>query len=438
MNRRHHRLQRDARNGNWFVWLQQDGAKRYFNLGPNKRNARKQLEQIEAEKTAGRLTFVRQETTASESVDGSTDIAIEELAVQHLAYVKAHSPDSTFQVRQHYVSMFFNFTKVVLVSQLTNQLIEKFYQWVRKYHSRSPNGGRHAIEELKAFLKWGQKEGLCRNPITDWPKVKHEPQDTKDFSDQELATLLQHMPNDLRELVTFCVLTGLRPQEVRGLTIGNIIRYEGKPVALRIEHHKTSESSRSHKPRSVPLASVAAEIIERRSADRRESACIFLNDDGQPYSTRTLRQRIKRWCIRAGIKPRPTYALRHVFGVKQGLLKTNQAVIAGLMGHSNLKTTTRYMLNIDEASLNAVSELGEHVSRILAAGERTNSEPSAAGEKNPKSVPIPAGTDSKSAQIQNAMATKPRKKLPPKLPPTETTLHGESGAVVVNSDGKAD
>lgn len=332
--------------------------------------------------------------------------------------------------------MFFNYTKAVLVSQLTNQQVESFYQWVRKHHSRSQNGGRHAIEELKAFLKWGQKEGLCRNPITDWPKVKHEPQDTKDFSDQELATLLQHLPNDLRDLVTFCVLTGLRPQEVRGLTIGNIMRYEGKPVALRIEHHKTSASSRSHKSRSVPLASVAVEIVERQSANRPESACIFLNDDGHPYTTRTLRQRIKRWCKKAGIKARPTYALRHVFGVKQGLLKTNQAVIAGLMGHSNLKTTTRYMLNIDEASLNAVSELGEHVSRILAVGGQTNSEPSAAAGKSPPSVQLPAATESKSAQILTTMEAKSEQKLPPKLPPTETTLHGEEGAVVVNGDGK--
>jgi integrase len=53
---------------------------------------------------------------------------------------------------------------------------------------------------------------------------------------------------------------------------------------------------------------------------------VFLNDDGIPYSAGTLRQRLERWCKRAGIPVMPPYALRHVFGTRQGRNGTNQAI----------------------------------------------------------------------------------------------------------------
>ena len=370
--KRHHKMILDPRNGNWFVWVQRDGARRYFNLGRNKRKAETRLEQIETEVGAGLVTFVQVDPANADKTQG---MSVEELAVRHLKYVKDRAADATFQLRKHYVSMFVEFVKQANVSEVTNEHVDDFYQWVRKHHSRSPNGGRHAVEEIKPLLKWGQEQGLCLNPITRWPKITHEPPETKEFSDEELALLFQHLPADLKDLVMFGILTGLRPQEVRGLTVGHIVRFDGKPTALKIEHHKTSRSSRAHKARSVPLSPLAAEIIDRHCLNRRPSQHVFLNDDGQPYITRTLRQRIKRWCGKAGIKPRPTYALRHVFGVKQGILKTNQAVIAGLMGHSNLKTTTRYMINVDAASCTAVVELDNHMSRLLAAA---NSKPKTA------------------------------------------------------------
>lgn len=387
MKRHDHRLQRDARNGNWFIWLQRSGRKKYFNLGPNRRKAAQKLLCLETQVAAGQIEFVEQGVRPPTPPQQMT---LEELAALHLKYVKEHSPDSTFKLRQHYVSMFFGFAEVLLVSELTNQLVDSFYQWVRRNHSRGPNGGRHALEETKAFLKWGQDHGHCTNPITKWPKVKYEPPETKNFRDDELLALLRLVPTDFRDLLTFCFLTGLRPQEIRIVTVGNVVRFEGRPVALFIEHHKTSASSRSHRPRSVPLSDAAAEIAQRLGAGRRDNDCLFPNTDGLPYTTRAIRQRLVRWCKKCGITAKPTYALRHGFGVKQGLLKTNQGVLMGLMGHTSIKTTTRYQLNIDEASVNAVKELDGHFSRILGASD--------ANAVNAKVLPIGPPSASNTSQ----------------------------------------
>jgi len=56
---------------------------------------------------------------------------------------------------------------------------------------------------------------------------------------------------------------------------------------------------------------------------------------------------LNRWCSRAGIPERSPYALRHYYGTTLAASGTNLAVIAQLMGHSNVTTTMRYIANND-------------------------------------------------------------------------------------------
>jgi integrase len=86
-----------------------------------------------------------------------------------------------------------------------------------------------------------------------------------------------------------------------------------------------------------------------------------LNDDGRPYKAIGFRQRLQRWCRRAGVPVMPPYALRHWFATRQASNGTNQAVLAQLLGHSNLQTAARYVVNSDEVHLKAVDALAESV-----------------------------------------------------------------------------
>ncbi len=61
----------------------------------------------------------------------------------------------------------------------------------------------------------------------------------------------------------------------------------------------------------------------------------------------------------------PPYALRHVFGTRQGRNGTNQAILAQLMGHSNIQTTARYIINCDPAHTNAVNAMAKMIMPIV-------------------------------------------------------------------------
>ena len=114
-------------------------------------------------------------------------------------------------------------------------------------------------------------------------------------------------------------------------------------------------TARVPKPRSVPLGKEAEEIIERQLHLHPHSKNVFLNTEGQPYSKSGIFHRLQRWCNKIGIKG-TVDGLRHTFGTMQGVCKTNQAVLAQLMGHSSLQTTSRYMANVSAAHRQTVMD----------------------------------------------------------------------------------
>jgi integrase len=253
-----------------------------------------------------------------------------------------------------------------MVSDLTSETIEDFYQWYRRRKKKKGPAAKkcaHAIREVRAMLLWGDQHEVCLNPVRRWPQANGAPPPTRHFSDDDFAKLLKAIPTDFADLLVFGALVGLRPQELRALRSANLIGDRGRTF-VHIERHKTSESSKVSVPRTVPLSAEAAAIADRQLAAHPQSGFVFVNDDGSPYSAGGLRQRLKRWCKRAGVPVMPPYALRHVFGTRQARNGTNQAILAQIMGHSNLQTTARYVVNCDDAHIDAVDSMS---SSLMAA-----------------------------------------------------------------------
>lgn len=370
------KLQQDKRNGNYFVWIRRDGVRRYFRFRANKRAAEKELEQVERDIAAGRTQFAEQETSLVVRSDGSRDVRIEELAVRHLEWVQANRASGTFLLRQHIVSLFVHHAGAKMVSDLTLEAIEDFLAWYRSRERKNGpqvGAGTHALREVRSMLRWGDEHVLCQNPIRRWPKVQKPPPCTRHWCDEDFGKLVKAVPDDFADLLVCGVLTGLRPKELRCLRRQDVIDQDGRKY-VHIEHHKTSESSRVPVPRTVPLSAEAAEIVERQLRVHPKSDFVFLNDDGKPYSANALRKRLQRWCRRAGVPVMPPYALRHVFGTRQGRNGTNQAILAQLMGHSNLQTSMRYIMNCDPAHTNAVDMME---SRMMPIVEKARAESAA-------------------------------------------------------------
>ena len=198
--------------------------------------------------------------------------------------------------------------------------------------------------------------------------MKRQPKQRK-FTDEEIPRLLYHSAPDFRDIITFGLLTGLRPNELRMLHREHIHQANGTSCVV-LERHKTTMTAQLTQPRCVPLSAQATEIIQRQISKHPCSPAIFLNAKGHPYTAGGFRQRLERACLRAGLEKRSPYALRHYFGTKQAGSGLNQAILAQLMGHTTIITTTRYVAKVPDYHQKAVDAMQESLGSLLSQQEQ--------------------------------------------------------------------
>ena len=72
-----------------------------------------------------------------------------------------------------------------------------------------------------------------------------------------------------------------------------------------------------------------------------------------------------------------------MFGTRPGRNGTNHAIMARLIGHSNIQTTARYIMNYDPAHTNAVNAMAKMIMPIVEKA-RGKVEPDVIDERTSK------------------------------------------------------
>lgn len=362
MKTKRHKLSRDPRTGIYYVKVQVQGTRRRFTFGKNRKGAESELRKLERELAAGNISFAEEpDLKMLEPCDPvATDLRT--LIDAHCDWVTQNREANTAVQRRFYLDEFAGFVGDCKVADITRLTLENFYSWAKLNHSKSQNGGNAYLRQVKTLFLWAEEMDICPCPVKKFPKMIEALPETKRFTDEELVKLLERMTDhDFRDMIVFGLLTGLRPQELRGLQKAHIMRDGQGDFFVYIEKHKTARMTHEPKPRSVPLAPVAAEIYQRQLKAHPDTTYLFVNGDGNPYKSYSFRNRLKRWCERAGIQPRPPYALRHTFGSLEAEANVNQAVIGQVMGHTQLRTTTRYIANNYDHHKNAVRSIVDRI-----------------------------------------------------------------------------
>ena len=371
-----HKLGRDPRSGSYYARIQRDGVIKKISFGTNERRAEQQLRQLEDDIEVGKKSFA---AIANVRIDKSEpkDLVISELVNLYLAWLEANRAKMTMLTARHALNPFVKFFGDCKVSDLNTITLTHYYIWAKKNRGRSENGGNHQLRHVKTMLRWAEQMELCPCPVRRFPAMREAPARTKKFSDEELIRLLNKVPDDFRDMILFGLLTGLRPQELRTLKKEHIHRRDGHAFIV-LERHKTTLSAEIAQPRCVPLSPEATIIIDRQIAAHPESDFIFLNDQGRPYKANGFRLRLRRACKRAEIEKKPPYALRHYFGTKRAAAGLNQTILAQIMGHTKLQTTSRYIAAVPEYHQKAVDAMERDLAFLIEQNDercKTDAEP---------------------------------------------------------------
>jgi site-specific recombinase XerD len=151
---------------------------------------------------------------------------------------------------------------------------------------------------------------------------------------------------------------GLREAEVVGLKIGDFREVQGERVFLRV-------SGKGQKIRVVPVSPELWQLVQRyvllsgRSLTSHTHARkpLFSSREGggdKPLTTRSMRYIVKKYAKAAGItKAISPHSIRHTVGTNMAVNEAPLLLIQQFLGHSDPKTTMRYVRHAEEIASKA-------------------------------------------------------------------------------------
>jgi integrase len=181
--------------------------------------------------------------------------------------------------------------------------------------------------------RWGW---LDTNPVTSFGKrtLKEARPRTRFLSQVEFGTLLANAADHVRPAITLAVETGLRREELFGLTVAAIDLHRRE---IRLDQTKSGT------PRRVPLSDAAISTIKEllEQQGRKKTLYLFAKvQDGTRFGD--MKKGFNAACRRAEITGMRWHDLRHTFAswfVQSG---GDLYHLSRILGHSTMQMTTRY------------------------------------------------------------------------------------------------
>lgn len=136
----------------------------------------------------------------------------------------------------------------------------------------------------------------------------------------------------LQELIIFALQTGMREDEILSL----------KWIYVDLDRRTaTVIRSKNDEPRTVPLTSVAVQLLVSKS-ENRKSDYVFPNEAGRKRGRRNMTRAFDKVVERAGIVNFTFHDLRHTFATRLAQVGVDLYTISKLLGHKDIKMTQRY------------------------------------------------------------------------------------------------
>lgn len=181
-------------------------------------------------------------------------------------------------------------------------------------------------------------------------KIRRPPQQSRGaatcLTDEQFASVLANLyvrygkPGDLRELFTFMRLTGMRPGEVRNLTVEGV---DWPGSLIRLAKHKTRHKTGAD--RLVPLEGPALQLLGAQR-DRYGSGVLFRTRGGKAYSINSIVLQCLAVSERVGFRVCAYGLGRHSYATGALERGVPEALVAALLGHKGTGMLERHYSHV--------------------------------------------------------------------------------------------
>jgi integrase len=199
---------------------------------------------------------------------------------------------------------------------------------------------------LRAILNSAYRKDRVRVPSADaWRRIQpYQDVDSprlRFLSADEARRLLSALQPALRAMARAALYTGCRLGELLGLKVADVV-----DARVHVRHSKSGRS------RVIPLDREGAAFFEQSIADKAGDAAVFPTADGKPWVRVGISRAMRAACTAAKISPPATFHdLRRSYGSLMLNSGSSAEVIQKLLGHADLRMTTRAYAHLLDATL---------------------------------------------------------------------------------------
>lgn len=225
----------------------------------------------------------------------------------------------------------------------------------------------HSVQAVQRLFNWAVQMGLLEDNPVRGVQRPDPGQRERILSPVETVRLLRATDQPFRHFLLAMRHTIARPQEVRILRWRDLVHQPSPMFILREFKSRSRRKDRQTAVRIIPLDNRIMRLLNRLASKRSPAPddYIFLNSDGQAWTTNALRCRMRRLRAKLGLGPDEKgeqvvcYTMRHTAATRASARGVRDRVLAELMGHTNTETTQRYQHLQADHLANAIRQANE-------------------------------------------------------------------------------
>ncbi len=209
---------------------------------------------------------------------------------------------------------------------------------------------KNCIDIFKTFLMYLKKDLEILNVVPNFPVIEIDPPRTTWLAPDTQRAVFDYVPDQDKPIVAFLMLSGCRPGEARALKCKDVdLEKMVITVSATFSNaiYRQKRKGKRSKRAVIPIHQEIFEHIKHRVENNLPEAYVFVNRAGSYYKETSLIVMWRKVRHKAGLDKsvRLYDACRHSFASQ--LINSGVSIynVSQLLGHSNIKTTEKYLHN---------------------------------------------------------------------------------------------
>ncbi len=226
--------------------------------------------------------------------------------------------------------------------------IVNYQSYVSNKYQFSSKTLKNCVDIFKVFIRYVKGDLELIQIVPSFPEISIPEPKTTWLSPETQKVVFSYVPDQDKPIIAFLMLSGCRTGEARALKVKDV-DIENKLITISATFSDTvyrqKRKGKVSKKAVIPIHAEIFEYIKNRVENNLPEAFIFVSDTGRHYSESKLHRMWATVRDKSGLDKsiRLYDAARHSFASQ--LINSGVSIysVSHLLGHSNIKTTEKYL-----------------------------------------------------------------------------------------------